>query len=215
MSIRVMERSGVGSTVDPRRMVPAPTSRGLVGLIGLAAVVFSAIYFASDVIELALSGFSTPQLVLTYIGEAAIPLFVIGLYAAQRPEIGRIGLIGAVGYAYAYIFFTGTVTFALANHTPNWDALIHRMGPWVGIHGALMVLAGLAFGWAVVRARVFPRWTGVSLMAGVVLVAASSGLPDAAQTVAAGVRDAAFAAMGAKALLSRRSRHPFVHRPNG
>jgi hypothetical protein len=44
-------------------------------------------------------------------------------------------------------------------------------------------------------------------MAGVVLIAASSGLPDLVQTAAAGVRDLAFAGMGASLVLSR-------HRPN-
>jgi hypothetical protein len=197
MSIGLMEKgSDTGSTMGSRRAAGTAASRNLARLVGLAAVLFSAVYFVSDLIELAQGGFSTGQLVLTYIGEAAIPLFIVGLYAAQRPEIGRLGLAGAVGYAYAFVFFTGTVTFALATHAPNWDALVDRMGPWITIHGALMVLAGLAFGWAVIRARAIPRWTGVTLMTGVVLVAVSSWLPDAAQTAAAGVRDAGFAAMG-------------------
>jgi hypothetical protein len=157
MSIGLMDRR---PRLDPRRSATTRSRTDLMGFVGLAAVLFSAIYFVSDVIELAEDGFSTPQLVLTYVGEAAIPLFVLGLYAAQRPVIGRLGLVGALGYAYAFIFFTGTVTFALANHTRNWDALVDRMGRWISIHGALMVLAGLAFGWAVIRARVFPRWTG-------------------------------------------------------
>jgi hypothetical protein len=55
--------------------------------------VFSAVYF-SDLIEDAQHGFSNSQLVLTYVAEAAIPLFVIGLYAAQRPRIERLGLVG-------------------------------------------------------------------------------------------------------------------------
>lgn len=212
MSIGLMDRR---PRLDPRRSATTRSRTDLMGFVGLAAVLFSAIYFVSDVIELAEDGFSTPQLVLTYVGEAAIPLFVLGLYAAQRPAIGRLGLVGALGYAYAFIFFTGTVTFALANHTRNWDALVDRMGPWISIHGALMVLAGLAFGWAVIRARVFPRWTGGTLMAGVVLVAASSGLPEAAQTAASGVREAAFAAMGASVLFARRSRIQRVSRNNG
>ena len=76
----------------------------VVSLIGVAAVVFSALYLLSDVIELLQGGFSTTQLVLTYISEASIPLFVIGIYAAQRPRIGRLGLLGAVGYAYTFVF---------------------------------------------------------------------------------------------------------------
>jgi hypothetical protein len=72
-------------------------------LVGVATVMFSALYFLSDLVEFAQGGFSTPQLVFTYVAEAAIPLFVLGLYAMQRPRIGRLGLIGAVGYAYSFI----------------------------------------------------------------------------------------------------------------
>jgi uncharacterized protein YndB with AHSA1/START domain len=172
-------------------------------LVGVAAVAFSLLYFLSDVIELAHDGFSTGQLLLTLVAEATIPLFVIGLYVVQRPRIGRLGFAGAVGYAYTFVFFTGTVVFALVKGTPDWDALVHQMSPWVTVHGAAMVVAGLAFGLAVVRARVLPHWTGWALMAGVVLVAASSGLPGIVQTASAGVRDLAFAGMGT-ALLRRR-----------
>jgi hypothetical protein len=122
----------------------------------------------------------------------------------QRPRIERLGLLGAIVYAYAFIFFTGTVMLALVDNTPDWDALVDRLDPWVTIHGALMVLGGLAFGLAVIRAGVLPRWTGMLLIAGVVLVAASSGLPEIAQTAAAGVRDIAFAGMGASVLFARR-----------
>jgi hypothetical protein len=171
---------------------------GVVGtlLVGLAALTFSALYFVSDVMELAHGGFSTPQLVLTYIAEAALPVFVLGLYLVQRPHIGSLGLLGAVGYAYAYVFFTGTVLLALANHSSDWDALVGDLGPWVAVHGLLMLVAGTAFGVAVIKADVLPRWTGVVLIAGVVFVAVSSVLPDLAQTLSAGVRDLAFAGMG-------------------
>jgi tryptophan-rich sensory protein len=195
-------RSRIAAPTNVRR--DAATSENLSLLVGVAAVVFSVLYFVSDLIELAQRGFSIPQLALTYAGEAAIPLFVIGLYAVQRPRIGRLGLAAAIGYAYTFIFFTGTVSFALVNRTPNWDSLTHQMGAWVTIHGVLMVLTGLAFGLAVVRAGVLPRWTGWTLMAGVVLVAASSGLSDVAQTASAGIRDLAFAGMGASLLATFR-----------
>jgi hypothetical protein len=179
-------------------------------LVGVAAVVFSALYFVSDLVELVQGGFSTPQLAITYGAEAAIPLFVIGLYAVQRPRIGWLGLVGAVGYAYTFIFFTSTVVVALANQTSDWDALAAQFGPWVTIHGALMMFAGLASGLAVIRAGVFPRWTGAALMVGVVLVAVSSGLPAIAQVASAGVRDVAFAGMGASLLLARRDQRRAV-----
>ena len=188
--------------VDPR------AARGpLTPVLGAAAVVFSALYFLSDVLELVEGGFSTPQLLLTYGAEAAIPVFVLGLYAVQRPHIATLGLVGAVGYAYAYVFFTGTVLLALVNQSPDWDALVGDLAPWVTVHGLLMLAAGSAFGVAVVRAKVLPRWTGQTLVAGVALVALASFLPAPVQVLCAGVRDLAFAGMG----LSLLAHTPHIH----
>jgi hypothetical protein len=163
-------------------------------------------------------GFSTFRLSLTYAGEAAIPLFVIGLYAVQRPRIGRLGFAGAVAYAYAYVFFASTVVYALIAGTPNYQAMTRVFGAWMTVHGLIMLAGGLAFGLAVVWAGVLPRWTGVFLMAGVVLVVAASGIPDIARTVAAAVPDAAFIGMGL-ALLSgrltpRAQQRPTAAHPN-
>jgi len=169
--------------------------------------VFSALYFLSDILELLQGGFSTPQLLLTYVAEAAIPVFVLGLYAAQRPHIGTLGLLGAVGYAYAFVFFTGTVLLALVNQSPDWDTLVGGLEPWVTMHGVLMLAAGSAFGVAVARAGVLPRWTGQVLVAGVVLVALGSFLPAPVQVICAGVRDLALAGMGLSLLARARHIH--------
>src|SRR5512133_626318 len=172
----------------------------VVSLIGVAAVMFSALYLLSDLIELAQGGFSTAQLALTYISEAAIPLFLIGIYAAQRPSIGRLGLLGAVGYSYTFVFFTSTVVFALVQHTSDWSALKNQMGGWIAVHSVLMVVTGLLFGYAVVRAGVLPRWTGALLMLGMLSMVVATALPEVAQTGAAAIRDSAFAGMGAALL---------------
>jgi hypothetical protein len=52
------------------------------------------------------------------------------------------------------------VLVALVTHPRDGEALVGHLGGWVTLHGLLMVLAGSAFGVAVVRARVLPRWTG-------------------------------------------------------
>jgi hypothetical protein len=169
-------------------------------LVGAAAMGFSVIYLVSDLIELAQGGFSTPQLALTYVAEAAVPLFVLGLYAVQRPRIGSLGLVGALVYAYTFVFFTSTVVYALVAHTKDWDALTHQLGAWITVHSALMVAAGLIFGAAVIRAKVLPRWTGALLMLAMLLMIVATALPDAAQTAAAAARDIAFAGMGASLL---------------
>jgi hypothetical protein len=171
--------------------------------VGLAAAGFTAIYFISDLIEVAQGDFSTFRLSLTYAGEAAIPLFVLGLYALQRPQIGRLGLVGALAYAYSYVFFTSTVVYALTARTRNYRALTKVFGAWMPVHGVILVLGGLAFGLGVVRAGMLPRWTGVCLMVGVALVAAASGLSNVPRTVAAAVPAAAFIGMGVAVLRTR------------
>jgi hypothetical protein len=174
------------------------------GLVGLAALTFSALYFLSDLIEAVQGGFSAGQLWLTLVAEAAIPVFVIGLYLVQRPPMGRLGRLAAVAYAYAYVFFTGTVVYALIAGTPDYSALSHDLRPWMTAHGVVMVLAGLCFAVAVTRAGTLPRWTAIALASGVVLVSLTQSLPEGPQLVAAGIRDVGFAGMGA-ALLVRRS----------
>jgi len=168
------------------------------------ALVFSALYLLSDVIEAIQGGFSASQLWITLVAEAAIPVFVVGLYIVQRPQIGRLGRISALAYAYSYVFFTGTVVYALVDATPDYKALTNDLGVSMTFHGAIMVFAGFAFGCAVIRAGVLPRWTAIALMAGVVLVAISQGMPEGAQVVAAGIRDLGFAGMGAALLRTGR-----------
>jgi hypothetical protein len=54
-----------------------------------------------------------------------------------------------------------------------------------------------------------PRWTGIALTAGVVLVSLSQTLPEGPQVVAAAIRGLGFAGMGA-ALLGAERRSPQV-----
>jgi hypothetical protein len=180
--------------------VERPSAPTAVRLVGLAALVFSALYLLSDVLEAIQGGFTAGQLWLTLVAEAAIPGVVIGLYATQRPHIGRLGRVSAAAYAYSYVFFTGTVVYALIDNTSDYGTLSHDLGLSMTVHGAIMVLAGLGFGFAVIRAGVLPRWTAIALMNGVVLVALSQNLPDAAQTLAAAIRALGFAGMGAALL---------------
>lgn len=169
-------------------------------MIGLLAVGSSALYFASDVIEVAGGGFSTGQLWLTLVAEATLPIFVIGLWLVQRPRIGRLGAVSAIAYAYSFVFFTGTVVYALAHGTRTFEQLGAALDPAMTIHGAVMVIAGVGFGYAVGRAGVLPRWTGVALAIGVVLIPLSMGLPEAFGLVGVGMRDLALAGMGAALL---------------
>jgi len=149
--------------------------------------------------------------VLTYLGEAGLPFVLLGLWAVQRPAAGRLALLGAVLYAYAFVFFTGTVLYALAARSPDWPAVVDRFGPWLTVHGAVMVAGGVLFGAGVVRAGVLPRWTGYALGVGVVLVAITSEAPDLVRALAAVVPNTALVSMGVSALRLAASRGGPAH----
>lgn len=185
---------------------PAARTRaqGLDPYVAVAAVVFPLVYLLSDAVEVVQGDFSTFRLSLTYAGEAAIPLFVIGLCAAQAPRLGRAGVIGAILYAYAFVFFTSTVVWAIVAGTRSWEALGDDFGSWLTIHGAVMVLGGLAFGLGTARAGVLPAWTGYLLAVGVVVVAAASGMGNLERALASALPDAAFVGMGLSLLLRSR-----------
>jgi hypothetical protein len=189
------------SVVARRRGDRGPTSAKSLGvgramLIGGMALGFSALYFLSDLIEVVQGGFSVPQLWATLVAEGAIPVFVVGLSAVQQPRLGRVGLLGALAYAYTYLVFTGTVVYALVNRTEDYASLSDELGTVIVLHGAVMVLAGIAFGYAVLRAGLLPAWTARALMIGVVGVALAQALPDGVLLTAAGIRDLGFAGMG-------------------
>ena len=177
----------------------------VVTVIGLLAMASSLLYLVSDVIEVVKGRFSTGQLWLTLVAEASVPVFVIGLWLAQRPRIGRVGAVSSIAYAYSFVFFTGTVVYALGSGTRDFEQLGAALSPWMTIHGAVMLIAGVGFGYAVNKAGVVPRWTGTALAAGVVLIPLSMGLPAAVELVGVGIRDAAFAGMGVGLLRDRRA----------
>jgi hypothetical protein len=171
-------------------------------LVATAAILFPVVYLVSDLIEIAQGDFTTFRLTLTYIGEAGFPLFTIGLAALLHPRLPRWAVLGAVAYAYSFVFFTGTVIWALVAHTASWEVLGDDFGWWMTAHGAVMVLGGVAFGVGIARSEALPAWTGWALAVGVVLVAVASGMGNFERTIAASVSDAAFVGMGV-ALLRR------------
>jgi hypothetical protein len=183
------------------RSTPQPSAAEVVGVL---AVVSSVVYFLSDAVEVAQGGFSTWQLWLTLLAEAAVPVFVIGLARWQQPQLSRTGAIAAYAYAYTFLFFTGTVVRALVRGTADYTTLSEELGASMLVHGVVMTVAGVGFGYAVLRARVLPAWTAVAVMAGVALVALTQGLPAPVTLLAAGVRDLGFAGMGLALLRSSR-----------
>ena len=103
-------------------------------MIGLLALASAVVYFGTDVIEMLQGGFSTGQLWLTLVAEATIPVFILGLWLVQRPRIGRLGGLSAIAYGYSFVFFTGTVAYALVTGTRDFQQLGEELSPAMTIH---------------------------------------------------------------------------------
>lgn len=164
--------------------------------LGWVVLVASLLYFISDVIEAANGGFSDFQLWLTFLAEAAIPFFVVGLALVQRPRIGGIGVAGAAIYAWAFIFFAFTVLYAIFDSTPDFDTLNDELSPWMTIHGVVMVVGAVLFAWGSFKAGLFPTAAVLLFALGVVANAGTAGASDAVQLPVVAVRDLGFALMG-------------------
>lgn len=179
-----------------------PSDHAVRRLTGAAAIVFSALYVVSDVMELAAGRLYTGQLIVTYLAEAAIPFFVIGLHGAQRRNGGWLSLTGALLYGVAFVGFSATVLYPLVTGARDADVVFEDFGVIYDVNALLALSGGLLFAFAVIRAGVFPRWTGLALGAGLLLtgILSALGLPEGVQTIGTAVRSLAFAGMGAACL---------------
>jgi hypothetical protein len=182
-----------------------PARSGYRPLIGAAAVLFPLLYVLSDVLELMAGGLYPAQLWVTYVAEAGVPFFVLGLDAYQQPRAGLLGLLGAVAYGASFVGFSATVLYPLVTGVRDADQVFAAFGPIYTAHAVLALLGGGMFGAAVLRARVYPRWTGAAVIAGLIfsLVLIAFSLPEAIQTAGTALRCAGFAGMGITCLRGR------------
>lgn len=172
--------------------------RGTQRLIGLGAIVAPIAHSATDAMEWLNGGFTPPQLWLNYFAFLPLPAILLGLYAVQRPRITRLGLAGALLYGFAFVYFTHTTLAALAARVPDYDRLWDQLGRTYTVHGVVMLVGGGLFGWATVRARVLPAWSGWLFLTGLTinLLVGLLPLPDLLQTIGTTVRNAGLVAMG-------------------
>ncbi len=102
----------------------------------------------------------------------------IAVYTAQATKAGRLGITAFVviilGTSLASWIFSSDVTFVpvIAAESPELFKKIFSGGHLaIGIASVLTWVTGsILFGISIVRARVFPRWTGVLLAAGTLVV---------------------------------------------
>ncbi len=173
--------------------------RELQRLVGWGAILTPALHSLTDALEWLQGGFSPLQLWLNYAAFLPLPAVMLGLYAVQRPRIGALGLAGALGYGFAFIYFAHTTLVALASNVPDYASLWHELGPGYTAYGALMIVAGTAFGVATLRARVLPGWAGALFLVGLAINLAVGllPLPEILQTIGSTARNAGLVGMGA------------------
>lgn len=167
-------------------------------LVAAGAILAPALHSLTDVMEWVHGGFSPLQLWLNYLAFLPIPVVVLGLYVVQRPRISALGLAGAIGYGFAFIYFAHTTLLALEQSTTYYQRLWDQLGAEYTTHGILMILSGLAFGWATLRARVLPAWTAVLFLGGIALnlVVGLLPAPDILQTLGTALRNGGLVGMG-------------------
>jgi hypothetical protein len=167
-------------------------------VIAITAIVAPGLHLVSDVLEWVGGGFSHCQLLINYMGFLPMPFLMLGLYAAQRPRIGWVGLLGSVLYGVAFIYFTHTTLYAIEESIPDYETLWRRLGGVYTFHGGLMVAGGVLFGLAALRAKVLWRSAVALFLIGIALnlVLGLLPLPDIVQTAGSAVRNLGLMGIG-------------------
>jgi hypothetical protein len=180
------------------RQLPCTVDRRTQDAVAIGAVLAPALHSLTDLMEWLQGGFSPLHLWLNYLAFLPVPAIMIGLYAVQRPRVSFSGLVGAVLYGFAFVYFTFTTLFAIQSHVASYPELWSTLGRVYTAHGALMICGGLLFGHATLVARVLPRWTAVLFLAGLGLNFALTfvAVDDLYQTLGTTLRNAGLVAMG-------------------
>ena len=134
---------------------------------------------------------SLPWLLVTLVILIGSLLFVIGLPGIYLRQAARAGTLGIIGFI---LLFLGILLEGAAFSTIQITVL-----PWLAqvapkllegnlpigvfliliVSGLMHIIGAILFGIATIRTRVFPRWTGVSLIiAGIALLLTLPPLPD-------------------------------------
>lgn len=102
----------------------------------------------------------------------------VGLYLVQASKAGRLGVAGFVviifGTSLVSWIFSSDVTFVpvIAAESPRlFQKIFSNTHIAIGIASVLTwVLGNILFGFSVIRAKIFPRWAGILLVIGSVVI---------------------------------------------
>jgi hypothetical protein len=176
---------------------------GLRRVTGLVTVAGAGVYLTSDLLEIVNDGFPAHVAWLTYVAFLLAPFFIMGLHAVQAAAADWMSLTGAALFGAACVYFAATALIVVEADIPDYETLVEDLGAVYTLHAALLAVGAILFGWAVVKAGVLPRWTGLLLIGGMVLqlVIFATGAHAAAQYSGGTLRNVAFVGMGAALLL--------------
>ena len=167
-------------------------------IIGVGAISAPAIHILTDFAEWYGGGFSVPQLWINYTAFIVIPFLMVGLFAVQHKAISYWGLVGALLYGAAFVYFSHTSLYAIEEHVLDYESLWLRLGKVYTAHGFLMIVGGFLFGIASYQARFFPAWTSIVFLSGigVNMVLGLSNVPDIFQIFGSMLRNSGLIGMG-------------------
>lgn len=173
-------------------------TKTLYWLTAVTAIVAPTLHLTSDVMEWSNGGFSRLQLLINYAGFLPMPFLMLGLYAAQRPKIGWLGLTGAILYAVAFVYFAHTTLYALEESIPNYEMLWQKLGAVYTFHGGLMVVGGLLFGFSALKAGVLWQKGVILFIVGLLLnlLLTFLPLPEILQIIGSSIRNLGLAGLG-------------------
>lgn len=182
-------------------------------VIAVTAIVAPTLHLISDILEWSNGGFSRVQLLINYAGFLPMPFLMIGLYAVQRPKIGWLGLLGAIIYGIAFIYFAHTTLLALEESFPNYETLWQRLSAVYTFHGGLMVSGGLLFGFSALKTKVLWQKGVILFIVGLLLnlLLAFLPLPDILQITGSSIRNLGLIGIGFGLMRTLDSSNKFEH----
>jgi hypothetical protein len=167
-------------------------------IIAIMAIIAPGLHLLSDILEWVNGRFSHVQLLINYLGFLPMPFLLLGLYAVQRPKIEWIGLVGSVLYGVAFIYFTHTTLYAFEESIPDYETLWGKLGGVYTFHGGLMIVSGVLFGLAALRAKVLWRSAVILFLIGIFLnlILGMLPLPEILQIAGSTARNLGLMGMG-------------------
>jgi hypothetical protein len=192
-----------------------------ISVVGAALILASQVlgpFVSPDVTTIAATVTSAPFLVFTLLKLGGFTLLMLGLVSLYARQSAAAGVLGSLGFLTAFIgtaLVTGDWWFEafafpwLAQAAPG---LVATPASGILLLGGMLSFSTFTIGWltfaaATFRARVFPRWMAVLLMAGA-LLAYGQGFPPLGALLAIAVGAMGVASLRLDRSLSRPGRTP-------